>query len=665
MVKGGGKARTAPAPAACSPAIANCGTDKCLKFGSTQVCTECDAGNVPINGNCAAVDDTTKAACKKDASTELEDSATKCGNCGNGFVLFQGGCYEAKAGSPVCTATDATDTFKCTTCGDGLFPNAAATATTDACSLCDSTCKTCSTSATHCDSCDEGYYFDSNTCTACTDTNCKTCSSSACSECKSGYYLDSTDKSCKACSSGCKTCTASSCSVCLDGFVIASSACLSCSTAPGGVGNCQTCTTKDGGVQCTACGNDALTVKRGTEIIGCLQHDGVQDCEKYAAFGTKVVCSQCKTGKYPVDEACTESAAPCTEKSGGACTKCADTHFLFKGGCYTTATYSDQCSSASGGLCTKPGDGLYLNGTSLLSCLEDGGLQGVVTCALLGGRAVATKCGTNDVPINGRCEKATGYAGVCTASSGVCSGCKGGFMPASGGCYSPRNSDAFGLCADGKTFLIGESLVCSECPTGSVPINGTCTALPSSRLGESNCVPNGGRTACSGCNDSNGKYFLLNGGCYSTDDTLGQKVCTTADNNGGCTTPTSNSGFYKDGSKGLVPCSNGCNDCGTDGKTCTGGCVFGHYSDSNSCKDCSTVIDNCVGCTGATVCTLCANGQAPTGTPSVCAPDSVSGSSSSSSGLSGGAIAGIVIAVLLVLGGLGGFLGWWFGCRGK
>ncbi|ESU42221.1 Variant-specific surface protein, partial [Giardia duodenalis] len=40
-------------------------------------------------------------------------------------------------------------------------------------------------------------------------------------------------------------------------------------------------------------------------------------------------------------------------------------------------------------------------------------------------------------------------------------------------------------------------------------------------------------------------------------------------------------------------------------------------------------------------------------------------SSTNKSGLSTGAIAGISVAVVVVVGGLVGFLCWWFVCRGK
>ncbi|EFO64644.1 VSP, partial [Giardia lamblia P15] len=41
------------------------------------------------------------------------------------------------------------------------------------------------------------------------------------------------------------------------------------------------------------------------------------------------------------------------------------------------------------------------------------------------------------------------------------------------------------------------------------------------------------------------------------------------------------------------------------------------------------------------------------------------GGSTNKSGLSTGAIAGIAVAVIVVVGGLVGFLCWWFICRGK
>ena len=41
------------------------------------------------------------------------------------------------------------------------------------------------------------------------------------------------------------------------------------------------------------------------------------------------------------------------------------------------------------------------------------------------------------------------------------------------------------------------------------------------------------------------------------------------------------------------------------------------------------------------------------------------GSSANKTGLSSGAIAGISMTVIVVVGGLVGFLCWWFVCRGK
>ena len=74
------------AVACSSPEVsAKCTTDKCEMVGSTEVCTQCNQGKVPIDGTCTAVDDTSKTKCKKDATTDLESNAQVCGACAPGY----------------------------------------------------------------------------------------------------------------------------------------------------------------------------------------------------------------------------------------------------------------------------------------------------------------------------------------------------------------------------------------------------------------------------------------------------------------------------------------------------------------------------------------------------------------------------------------------------
>ncbi|ESU40146.1 Variant-specific surface protein, partial [Giardia duodenalis] len=103
----------------------------------------------------------------------------------------------------------------------------------------------------------------------------------------------------------------------------------------------------------------------------------------------------------------------------------------------------------------------------------------------------------------------------------------------------------------------------------------------------------------------------------------------------------------------------------THANTCTE-CLAGYYKTSaNKCVKCDkddsniTGVPNCVSCappasSGIVTCYV-------TQTPAVDPADP----SVNKGGLSSGAIAGISVAVIAVVGGLVGFLCWWFICRGK
>ncbi|ESU39623.1 Variant-specific surface protein [Giardia duodenalis] len=77
-------------------------------------------------------------------------------------------------------------------------------------------------------------------------------------------------------------------------------------------------------------------------------------------------------------------------------------------------------------------------------------------------------------------------------------------------------------------------------------------------------------------------------------------------------------------------------------------------------SDCG--VDNCAECNADKIhCNRCAAGFDLNTDKTQC----ISSSINKSSGLSTGAIAGIAVAAVIVVGGLVGFLCWWFLCRGK
>ena len=111
-------------------------------------------------------------------------------------------------------------------------------------------------------------------------------------------------------------------------------------------------------------------------------------------------------------------------------------------------------------------------------------------------------------------------------------------------------------------------------------------------------------------------------------------------------------------------CAQGLKDAGC--KTCTG------EGAGQTCTDCTTsgqkvqldgkrCAANCPNnsAASANVCT-CNPGYTPNSDKTQCEP-----SSTNKSSLSTGAIAGISVAAVVVVGGLVGFLCWWFLCRGK
>lgn len=87
----------------------------------------------------------------------------------------------------------------------------------------------------------------------------------------------------------------------------------------------------------------------------------------------------------------------------------------------------------------------------------------------------------------------------------------------------------------------------------------------------------------------------------------------------------------------------------------------GYYKTASAAGPCTSCESNNGSVTGVKGCASCA---APTGStgPVLCylVKESTGGAN-----LSSGAIAGISIAVIAVVGGLVGFLCWWFICRGK
>ena len=170
----------------------------------------------------------------------------------------------------------------------------------------------------------------------------------------------------------------------------------------------------------------------------------------------------------------------------------------------------------------------------------------------------------------------------------------------------PATGSADGCSLPNCEVCSEDKKTCSRCQNTHVPIDGACQEKDAQ---SGKCTPPS--TADGTCKSCLGSYYLYSGGCYAacpqgTHKNEGQHTCD-KDVTPGCSLPN-------------------CEVCSEDKKTCS------------ECSPGFTVSED----------------------KTQCEP-----SSTNKSALSTGAIAGISVAAVVVVGGLVGFLCWWFICRGK
>ena len=384
---------------------------------------------------------------------------------------------------------------------------------------------------------------------------------------------------------------------------------------------CKTCVGADAAQTCTECTTSGYKVQLDKRSCGptCPAHStassNVCECDQgYTLNAGKTACvaasnTQCNT---PNCKACDN---PKTDSE--ICTECNDGNYL---------TPTKQCTQSCGTI------GNYYNGNKACEPCD----PSCAACTTTG-PAKCTLCPPGK-RLQYTDEGATQNGGSCVDE------CK----PQSG---------ASGCETCGAT--IGGTKYCSKCSTSTeVPVNGVCTA---DNARAAACKVKDGKGGCTTCASG---YFRQDNGCYKTDRQPGIQICTLADSNGGCQTCAN----------GLQPNNGACPSCHSTCKTCSTAdtanacttCAAGYYmigSGPNTCISCDSNSGSVKGVAG---CMSCA--PPPSGTGSVLCylmnGDSAGGSTNKS-GLSTGAIAGISVAVIVVVGGLIGFLCWWFLCRGK
>ena len=401
------------------------------------------------------------------------------------------------------------------------------------------------------------------------------------------------------------------------------------------------------------------TIVFGTIILAsCILQFARADCQAQnsgdgtcktcgATIGGVNYCSECNGATYaPVNGVCKDvsQSTPgntfCTKGSSGTCSACKGASFMFKGGCYEKGKgpgnliCTGAASDAAAGICQACADGYYkasspvATADSCLACQD-------ANCARCGeaGQSKCTKC-------------AEGYfVGAANSDPGACIKCDAGTSGSWAGVTG---------CAKCTKPAAPGTVTCDECTTdylktdttGSAPIT---TCVTADKCGEGFFATTANNIKkCVSCGDAtNG----LDGceKCTAPGEGKAKPTCTK------CKDPN----YLKTAADGTTTCveKDACKDDffpkedNSKGNKCF------------SCGDTDAGIPNCTKCTqpsaaGTAKCTACTSGFKLEGGACVSA-------STNKSALSAGAIAGISVAAVVVVGGLVGFLCWWFVYRGK
>ncbi|EFO63556.1 VSP [Giardia lamblia P15] len=663
-----------------------CAHEKCETVGGAEICTGCKAGGVPIDGFCwpASSPPAALAGCVPGESSGV---CTRCSS--EGYFLFMGGCYKAGSTSSQTLGDSICETIqdgRCTKCkADGnVFQNKADSPTL----------------GSECILCSDTTGANKNTGVA----NCLKCTApgnkegaATCSECAAGTYKKS-DAECAACHSDCETCSGANqnqCTSCRDGKYLKDGnscvdkvgctantyyidelnvRCIACST----IESCTQCKLgTTGKPECTACDGQKIprTILDGTSICVTKGYDQCQGTDKEMFMkedqSACLLCGDATTGSDAKDKG-VANCKTCTKASAGAapvCETCKEGYIKKGDGAGATcASCHENCATCSAetneAKCTKCKDGFFLAGAGEGKCIScengnDSGYSGIAGCLsckapTTPGPASCERCKIGYMLQGTTCVKACEDETACGGTAGAC--------------------DAMVIDDQGNT-----KHYCSYCgESNKFPIDGICTMDKGTNNG---CINH----FCGSCGAG---FFLYMGGCYSVSKAPGNYMCKIVGKEGICTEAANNKYFIVPGAQStgqsVLACANplgtlaggnayvgvdGCSTCTAPAGRNDGGMAVATCTacgedkkpnkSGNGCVLCS--VKDCKSCKADEKCEECSSGFSLENDKCV----STGASGGNKSGLSTGAIAGIAVAVVVVVGGLVGFLCWWFICRGK
>ncbi|KAE8304911.1 VSP [Giardia duodenalis] len=613
----------------CAQNLKDAGCETCTEAGPSQTCLTCSGGQkVLLDGK----------SCGANCPPNSAASPNVC-ECDQGFSLNSGkdGCVAASntecaqnlkdAGCETCTEAGPSQT--CLTCSGGqkvLLDGKS----------CGANCPPNSAASPNVCECDQGFSLNSGKdgCVAASNTECaQNLKDAGCETCTEA----GPSQTCLTCSGGQK--------VLLDGKSCGAN-CPPNSAASPNVCEC------DQGFSLNS-GKDGCVAASNTECAQNLKDAG---CETCTEAGPSQTCLTCSGGqKVLLDgKSCGANCPPNSAASPNVC-ECDQGYTLNAGKTACEKASNTQCNTPNCKICDNP----KTDNEICTECNDNNYLTPTKQCT--------QSCGAIGSYYNGDkvCEPCDSSCAACTTTGPAkCTLCPPGKRlqytnddPSQGGSCVDEckpQSGASGCETCGAT--IGGTKYCSKCSTSTeVPVNGVCTADNARAPVCSKKDNQGGCTTCAS------GYFLQDGGCYKTDRQPGEQICTLADSNGGCQTCANS----------LQPNNGACPSCHSTCKTCRDAnsantcttCATGYYMVGLNAGPCTSCDSNSGSVKGVAGCMSCAPPSSNTGSV-LCYLIKDTGSTNKS-GLSTGAIAGISVAVIVVVGGLVGFLCWWFLCRGK
>ncbi|ESU40538.1 Variant-specific surface protein [Giardia duodenalis] len=210
-----------------------------------------------------------------------------------------------------------------------------------------------------------------------------------------------------------------------------------------------------------------------------------------AVIGGAKYCSACNdsgsasSSGAPTDGVCTADNAVCSAKLDGVCTTCAESSFMFEGGCYRTGQAPGQtmCQTAQNGKCTLGANGYFALPEAAATEESVAACNTTTTITLKNSKKYVgvDKCKTCTQP-NAASDTNTAVAATCTA-------CENGYFVASAACTKCHES-------------------CLTCSDAGADKCKSCTAN-TYFLG----ADNGGQGKCVSCGDASDETWKGVDGC--------------------------------------------------------------------------------------------------------------------------------------------------------